>query len=66
MRAEYVIIAIIDSTTGTGSRWVNTTTTPGKTLSSTGSCSRCCGDLSSQRRPPRRNCIALSWVARYS
>ena len=38
---------------------------PGKTRSSTGTCSRCCGDLSSQRRPPRRNCIALSCVARY-
>ena len=51
MRAEYVIIAIIDSTTGTGSRCVTHDDHAREDAVSTGSCSRCCGDLSSQRRP---------------
>ena len=40
-----------DCTTETGSRWVTTTVASGNVASRGPSCSRCCGDLSTQRSP---------------
>ena len=43
----------IETVTETGSRWVTTKVASGKVARSVGNCSRCWGDLSTQRVPPR-------------
>jgi hypothetical protein len=50
-----VTIVASDAVTDTGSRCVTTNVASGKTSTSTGNCSRCCGDFSTHRVPPRWN-----------
>ena len=46
-------------TTDTGSRWGPTTVASGKVVSSGPSCSRCCGELRTQRSPGPHHCQDL-------
>ena len=56
----------IDTVTDTGSRWVTTKVASGKVATSGPNCSRCWGDLSTQRLPPRNHWRTFRTVRRYS
>ena len=49
IRDPYATIVVSDAVTDTGSRCVTTKVASGNTSTSTGNCSRCCGDLSTHR-----------------
>jgi len=65
MRAVYAIIVAIDTDTDVGSRCVITNVASGNTALSGPNCSRCCGDLRTQRCPPRSRCSTCKTVRRY-
>ena len=56
----------MDAVTATGSRWVTTNVASGNVASSGGNCSRCCGDFSTHRVPPRSQVITCSTRFRYA
>ena len=56
----------IDTVTDAGSRWVTTKVASGNVDTSGPNCSRCWGDLSTHRSPPRSHCSTLRMVRRYS